>query len=279
MQINISTIQEDGQFFSTATSVNHNGKSSNILPSKKPVADVKVIRELMGSFPNPDSGLLNIGLRYISPDRKIIAFEQPPRYIDMIYTGMGGTDAERHKGSKGTMYQIPVPWMVYVAYLDNDCSPLNIYAFTLRHQLKSLDDSIHMLPLTNFYQDGRLCRAPQDDNETSFPKTLAGGMAATFYAVWMTGFNADLLSVLVNARGHGTPKFLKQSPSGKDGDKILDHWSRQTFDTVASSQFPSAGWSTLREFLASDAIGRDWAVDPTSYFVNRVHSALQNAAL
>jgi hypothetical protein len=278
MQINISSTQADGQFVSTATSVNHNGKSSNILPNKKPVADIKVINELMANFPNSDSGLLNIGLRYISPDRRTIAFEQPPRYIDMIYTGMGGADAERHKGTKGKLYQIPVPWMVYVAYLDNDCSPINIFAFTLEHQLTSLDDRIKMLPLTNFYQEGKLCRAPQDDNETSFPKTLAGAMAATFYAVWMTGFNADLLSVLINARQHGTPKFLKTVAS-KDGDKLLEHWSRQTFDTVSSSTFPGCGWNSLREFLNSGYISRDWAVDPTNFFVNRVHSALQNAAV
>lgn len=278
MQLNISTTQDkDDAFVSTATTVNNNGKVQNILPSKKPVPDAKVIENLLGSFPSTDSGLMNIGMRYISPDRKTIVFEQPPRYIEMIYTNAGAADVESGRG-KAVRYQIPVPWLAYAAYLDNDCQPINIYTFTLKHQLLSLDDRIQMLPLTNFYAEGKLCRAPQDENELSFPKTLSGAMAATFYAVWMTGFNSDLLSVLLNARGNGTPKFLGQIAT-KNGELLLDHWSRQTFDTVSAAEYPSPGWATLREFLDSQYISREWHVDPTSYFVNRLHSALQNAAV
>lgn len=278
MQINIETIEEDGKFSSTASTASHTGKVTKLVT--KPVSDVTVINEFSDMFfKSLDTGVLNIGLRYMSPDRRVIMFEQPPRYVDFNYTAAGMEHLEsRPDAYTATHFTIPVPWLLYCALLDSDCSPVNIYVFTLAHQLQSMADPIGMLPLTNFHQDGRLCRAPQDSNEMSFPKDISGAMAAVYYAVWMTGFNNDLLPILNSAREHRTPSFLGDVKLGKDASHTLEYWGRQPVKKVAEEKYPSTGWRTIGEFIAGNRIRQDFEIEMTNYFVNRLSSAIQTAS-
>lgn len=278
MQINVTTADIDGYPSSMAVSVSDTGKKQNIMAHGKPVPDINIIPQLMQYFTAGQTGVMNPGLRYLSPDRHVMVFEQPPRYVSFHYTSSGATEAGSAR-AKTKEYTIPVPWLCYVALLDNDAQPVTVYVFAMQHQLSSLDDPIAVLPLTNFYADGKLCRAPSDMNELGFPRSIAGAMGAVFYSVWMTGFNNDLIHTLTTAYQNATPKFLQnfQWKANKDAHNILEFWSRQTFDTVASDIYLPCAYKTLRKFLDSKTIHKDYEVDPAGFFVNRFYSALQNS--
>lgn len=280
MQISITTADIDGYPSSQATQVNDSGKRLPITKKNEPIPDVNLIPNLLANFPSGKTGVMNPGLRYLSGDRRVMVFEQPPRYVQFFYTSTNASDTGSSK-AKTRQYNIPVPWLAYCALLDNDAQPVTVYVFTLQHQIKSLDDPIAVLPLTNFFQDGKLCRAPADVNELGFPRSIAGAMGAVFYSVWMTGFNNDLINILQAAYQQGNPKFLRDFnyDGSKNGHGLIEHWSQQSLATVATSKYVPTTRKTLKEFIDARDIHKDFEVNEPTMFVQRLHSTLANGLI
>lgn len=274
-QVNIYTSPNgSGGFESEAQLCSDTGKTTKLTPRK--IDDTAAIATLQDYFPRISSGLMPPGLRWVSPDRRIIAFEQPPRYITVSFTNAEAAHIEnKRKVLAQKQYIMPMPWLFYVVYLSPQAAPLTIYVFATRHQMMTMDHELFSLPMTNFNNDGKLCRAAPDKQEMEFPTTLEGAMAATFYGVWMTGFNNDLAGTLIHAAKNGTPKFLTKF--AKDTDTMLKGWSQQSISTVVDANWPKCPHvQNFKQLIDSKAVTTDYAVETGSYFTSRMSAAFQN---
>lgn len=278
MQLNIKSISDDKGSQSAVSMINDNGKAASLGLAKKRISDAAALKQLFEYFPRVHSGLFSPGLRYISADRRIIVFEQPPRYGDVYFTPTDMSRAEamsaRDRAAHNFCHNIPLPWLVYAAALAPDGAPIEIYVFARKTSLASMDEPCQPFPMVNVYPNGRLCRAPQDSNELSFPNTIEGTMASVYYAVWLTGFNHDLSQTLGAARQHGTPKFLAKT--NNDVNLMLKIWSQQTLYDVVNAKWPNASFESLHQVIKHLKAYVDGASSP-SFFLNRLTASYQSA--
>lgn len=253
------------------------------------------IASLASRFPRKPSGILPPGLLHVSRDQSLVIFERPPNYIDVTYTHMGMKDIESGATVSRENYVIPLPWLVYVGVISPTNDPLAIWVFATTGQMKSFDQPIGAFPLPNFYQDSRLCMAPQS-NETN--PDIQAAINGIFEAVWATHFNADLFHIFSERFPAFAPPanpsyqdfVRKASKAGtltsrkpQAGD-MFKWWSELTLIDMLKVNILPVGYPTLRDLIAAHSTGKltENILDEVNwdhFFVSRVLTALQNNAV
>lgn len=138
--------------------------------------------------PHPMStGILPPVTRYLSPARNILIFDRPPHPVTIKYYGkkLNKIDADT------TMYEFDVylPWTLYAVYLSGNTIS-NVYLYGLDGPFRQ-GIYLRLLPIPNYYLDGRFCIPDQTYHFTS----VADAMSTAYNIIWDSNFNIDVTEV------------------------------------------------------------------------------------
>ena len=172
-------------------------------PGDKPIPFSKATKslELLGYFDdasNSDFGIMPPAVRYISPSRKTAIFERPPcmQTISYMPDARQNISAEHYATyEKEYTFTIPLPWTCYVVSFDNSFWPVVIRMYFRNAPIESIDSTVWLAPMLNFYMNGQLCPPIAETYEAS-GGTLGDGIAEAYNRVWNSGFNFDLKDAL-----------------------------------------------------------------------------------
>lgn len=172
-----------------------------------------IFNDIFSITPNTYTGILPPGV--IALDKNIVVYECTPTTKLVEYTECARDYIQSDTEYKTAM--IPIPWQVYIVIFNNNYEVVDTYMYYSKSSIikNGYDQPVYLPALINFYSNGHLCRpfyASTKDTDF-YPKDISGVIAASYDAVWSSGWNADLVDCLINyatdIRTSDYPEVLK----------------------------------------------------------------------
>jgi len=179
----------------------------------------------------PTEGFLPAAVRWMSKNRDIVLFERPPMHVtvDMAYERQELAEME---GTQREVFHLPIPWTLYLVQFNYVYDPIQINVFTRPGPITSLDEEIYLLPLPNFYMNGKLCN-PTTPKAEVFSPDIHTGIQRAFNMVWNSGYNQDLYDLMNMARDLHLPAH-----GGYGDSSYLRAWESLSLSEVLEAEFP-----------------------------------------
>lgn len=152
------------------------------------------------SYLTTDQDIFPPGVLYV--DKNYVIFERPPTYQNLhIIPKL--LDEINYSKDVARVYRIPIPWQVYIVKIhtvEEKMYCADVKMFFTQRQITSFEDRVFLPVITNFYNDGSLCRPLYSDIEDieKYPKNILGTIQAAYDWIWNSGSNADLTMSFVN---------------------------------------------------------------------------------
>lgn len=201
------------------------------------------------SFNNKDySGILPPGV--VALDKNVVVYECPPTHKLVQYT-----ECPRDSISSKTPYvsaTIPVPWQIYIAIFNNEYQLVDTYMYYSKNSIiqSGYLEHVYLPTLINFYSNGHLCRpfyASMSDTDF-YPKNVSGVIAASYDAVWSSGWNSDLVDALINY--NQDMKFAVYSESSRFKSYFVDKYGQGKYNELVMSM----SWLQNRDTIFSSFV-------------------------
>lgn len=157
-----------------------------------------IFKDIFSVHESHNTGILPPGV--VALDKNIVIYECTPTTKMVEYT-----ECARDFIDSETVYKtavIPIPWQIYVVIFNNSYEVVDTYMYYSRSSIinNGYDQPVYLPALINFYSNGHLCRpfyASTTDTDF-YSKDVSGVIAASYDAVWSSGWNADLVDCLLN---------------------------------------------------------------------------------
>jgi hypothetical protein len=188
-----------------------------------------------------DSNILPPVTRWIAPDMKSIAVERQPANITIKYVDIHSDyeefcdeddcDCEKDESEKEFLFNINIPWTVwFFEFADGlESSFTSTSVFARNSALTSMDDKLFALPVSNVYDDGKICWG--NSRPARFKhNTLSSYIMHSINVFWTDDFNNDLTS---NLYDNDIAEFGRLD----DCDKIYQLWADLSMQEVLNIEF------------------------------------------
>lgn len=222
LQVNIRSVSEGSSLVKSVYSV-ENGHDSIIDPEIS-LSNESIYNAIAPSS-NHENHLLAPGCIYLSQGNSVAMFKQPASYRLISYKPFDAGDIEelevKEREPEVWRYRIPIPSVLYLIILDPYTYHLQgMYAFCYTSPTLHQDTELFLLPLNNYYLDGKLCMSRADymtvDNPYHYFNYLLN-------AVWEENFNYDTTGVM-NGYLNDISTWLGNHPDF-DPDKLRESGS------------------------------------------------------
>lgn len=183
----------------------------------------------------PNSGILPTGVRWWSQSRKFWIMERPPGIVNISFINGNQATAER-QGGNSDIYEIPLPWQMYIVQLGSDGAPCKIWVYSLQRSLRANGDSLFLLPLPNIYANGSVCLPHGQFSSNS----IAQSLNLAYEMVWSSGANLDTTDAMEYSVAHGFPKpFVTIKADQRHSiPERLKIWEHTSLEEVKDWTFP-----------------------------------------
>lgn len=214
-----------------------------------PKVDNKTLVEKFHNKIHPPTGLLPPVVKWMSPSRRYVLMERPPTIHSVSFHSAKKSQVHLVKEHN---FDLPMPWTLYAIELGEDCYPVAISIFAMRHQMRSISDVLGVLPLPNHYKTGSLCMPARDYSETA--GTIGQGINLAHTISWGSGFNLDInfnINATFNAK---RPLALVQNIEGKGTPlKLFRNWQKLSLEQVSRCKdwVAPLGYGTAGSYLAT----------------------------
>lgn len=200
---------------------------------KLPNQGTKDAVSLLNSFKLPDKApkLLPPAIRWISSDHRLVVFERPPMKQRIEYVGTKKESVTPSRIATAKVYEVPIPWSVYLIVMNDEYLPVKIKVFARNSSLVSLEDTLGLMPLPNFYINSALC-PPTFGVYEGNPTCLADGLNIAYNMVWNSGWNYDLLDAITVSNSLSRPFFCSYGTSNDMVNAWFRTWSQYTMEQI-----------------------------------------------
>jgi hypothetical protein len=203
----------------------------------------------------PNIGLLPPAVRWVSKDRKAVVFERPP---SQYFIEVAWERKELAHSAPKKVFELPIPWTVYLAYFDAGYNPVKVFCYTRPGPITALQDEVFLLPMFNIYMDSHLCN-PVVGTFEDHPETLSWGVQEVFNMVWNSGFNLDLMDAPKQACNLSAPCSHRRTNVRDALTGFLMNWADMSLSDVLTAKFPipsvtPSGYDPPKKVTLEDAI-------------------------
>lgn len=198
LQVNIHPkVDGNSDIESVYSAITPSGEHRNIIDASVTVANEAIHRAMIPNIDESDY-LLPPGCIYLSQSSSVAIFKQPPSYRWISYKPFSQEIIEEIEddGSEAAAfkYRIPIPSTLYLIILDSYTYHLQeMYAFCYTSSKLNQDTELFLLPLNNYYVDGRLCMSTTDYLSNQNPYRY---FSYLINSVWQENFNYDTTGVM-----------------------------------------------------------------------------------
>ena len=171
-----------------------------IIDTSKPIDQSKLSSSMfIDNFES--SYVLPPGCVYLSNNKSIAIFKQPPMYREITYANKDAGAIENNElddmnydSYDRFSFRIPIPATLYVMIVEPSTKHLNqMHAFCYTSNKLTPDTELFLLPLPNYYIDGKLCMSSRD---YFTPKSIYQYYNYLINSVWSSNYNYDTIGVL-----------------------------------------------------------------------------------
>lgn len=223
----------------------------------------KLMQSIYRSARSSKSGFPPNALRWLSADQRICVFERPPstRTISFLPHRRDDIDTRIEDYDKNShVYDIPIPWQVYLVYFDQHYNPVAVFMFFRPSPLTSMYNEIGTAPLLNFYYSSRLCNPTIEgyDSELAIPddeRNIAHGIQDAFVMIWGSGWNYDLQDALHSAMRQNVPFSMRggeedEEASSEDIVTFFRRWAKMDETKVLDCRWPQPYTGDRGDYLS-----------------------------
>lgn len=240
-------------------SVAHEGEAYLPLKGSKEKDFIKKLNKVTSH----NLGLLPPAIRWISRDKSIVVFERPAmrQLVEFLPYERNGIDerTDYRKLNLYCSYELNIPWTVYVCTFDATYLPVIVKVFARNTPLTSMNDTLGLMPLLNFYGNSKLCN-PATKIFEGMPESLGEGINMAYNLVWNSGWNFDLHDAINLCQRYGKPFMAVELQKGKlrigdltPPEKHACQASPVAQTTISMFKF----WSTCS---MDDILHREWSI-------------------
>lgn len=226
-----------------------------------------------------DNAILPPVTRWVSASGRHVILERPPMIATIRYFGKKLGDIDETTVEQ--VYDLPIPWMVYGISLNDKGQPYDVRAYASERPIRGANDRLYLLPLPNYYRDGRFC-LPNMDLSQEF--TISEGINYAYNLVWGSNFNMDVTEALQRAWQNRAPGYLfdesrvpiKQG-SRVSGANLYKRWAECSLDDLAKFSWPkveTGGGGTFRVGSLINQLRNEAVQYNANYLINTLRARL-----
>jgi hypothetical protein len=213
-----------------------NDTSTGISYSLGPTLNFKMEDVHVSHLPMPyGSTNLKVGwlppmVRWISESGSVVLLERKPEIREIRYIKKGRSHAtamtEADKRSSASVFNILVPWQIFVMGIADNYTPHNIFAFLSPKPLELITDPVYAMPMPNVYGDGRVCAPMLAEMSDTDCFSIAEAVNLSYSMFWSSGFNYDLTNALSVAIEGGMIPNIEDYGNNDDDhiDRFFTAW-------------------------------------------------------
>lgn len=229
------------EFVQNPTIILGESQSSYKLGTKVTVLDSNLVAKNFFKKTLTDSNILPPVTRWVAPDMKSIAVERQPanitiKYVDIhsdydSYCDEEDCDCQEDEQEREFLFNINIPWTVwffeFADGLNNSFSSVSVFA--RNSALTSMDDELFTLPVSNIYDDGKICWG--NSRPARFKhNTLSSYIMHSINVFWTDDFNNDLTSCMYDHNIAELGTFI-------DCESFFAAWSNLSMEEVLGLEF------------------------------------------
>ena len=236
---------------------------------KEELSSANFTRNARQRYPE-STGLLPPAVRWISASGMSVILERPPFTARVGYrAGRAG----RVNEARAAEYYLPVPWQVYGITFNPGFRSIHTMCLYVRNApLMTEQDSLHMFPYPNTFNDGRVCMGNDFDRAyIADPATcLSEALSRAVNSFWTADFNEDIdASWREDWRVpmDNLPARLRQNILDRvaTGTEMLEHYANVRLEDFLAYRFPvgntmAGGGDTLEHLI--ERLGRNAPASP-----------------
>lgn len=184
-------------------------------------------------------GFMSPAVRYVDIANRFMIFESLPTYRKISVSSQRRAYV---KPSNTNIYNIAVPWQVYLAWFDIKMNLIILKAYYSKGPIENLNHQLYSIPMYNVYANGKICLPKHSTLISKMQKDYSDLIINSIEDFWLGSFNTDLWDNLNNSsilqmRDNNKELLKSINYNNLDHTNIYSIFSALTLDEIMEFNF------------------------------------------